>query len=418
MKLDRRDFLRCGLMTGAAATLSTSAFLRTLRAAPGVGGVNLVLIELFGGNDGYNTIVPFGVDGGAYYTLYRGAIAVPENEVLKITGQPIGFHPQMGALKALYDQGRVAIVQGVSYPDSSFSHEVAQRDWHSGTPGVLGQTGWLGRYLGLYPAPAFPYAAELESQLQLVTAGASGFVPAIPYLDDFTFPIDPYHVEDGANRKSTYLALANAAKLAAGRLGSIAGVGADLLQLIDAFQSVPVFNHVGAYPEHGFADTLKLCARLMNSGLGLQIFHCGLGGFDTHADQNVDGYHGNLLEVLSQSIAALHADLSSVNLASTTVFVVFSEFGRTLYQNGSLGCDHGTVNPVLIVGDPVVGHGGVVNPHVSLDPGNLTEANEAVTAVDFRDVFGTVVKRHLGESGANLAAVFPNHTVTDLGFLG
>jgi uncharacterized protein (DUF1501 family) len=188
--------------------------------------------------------------------------------------------------------------------------------------------------------------------------------------------------------------------------------------LIDAFQAVPGFNHVGQYPDHWFADSLKLCARLMNSGLGLQIFHCGIGGFDTHADQNLDGYHGNLLEVLSQSIAALHADLTAANLASSTLFVVFSEFGRTLYQNGSLGCDHGTVNPVLVIGDPILGHGGVVNPHPSLDPGNLTDFSEAQTAIDFRDVFGTIVKRHFGESGANLAAVFPNHTVTDLGFLG
>lgn len=415
MSMNRRDFLRHGLLFVPAATILPQVFVRSLAASPGGAARNVLLVELFGGNDGFNMMVPFGVDGGSYYSEFRPTVGVPEPSVLKVAGSQVGFHPALAGLKAHFDAGRLAVIQGVSYPQPDFSHEVSQRIWHTGVTTGLSAEGWLARYLNLFPAPSFPCAAEILSGLSGLVGGVEGFVPSMTSLSHFSFPIDWWHPQDGSNRRAAYDGMAQANAVEAGALGAMAGTQLGVLDLIDTVATIPEVSYTGSYPEHWFSNSLKLVLRMLNADLGMRVYHLGLGGFDTHDAQNDNDYHTNLLSTLSEGLAALHTDLVALGLDQDTIVVVFSEFGRTVYENGSGGTDHGSVNPVLVLGTGV--NGGFTTPHPSLDPGNLTPWHEPPMVADFRDVFGTLLLRWYGESPATVGQVFPGHATTDLGFL-
>lgn len=419
MALTRRSFLRKGMLAVPALALGPKVLFRSAFAAAGAAPKNLVLVELFGGNDGMNTVVPYGVDGGLYYTEYRPTIGVPEGTLLKVAGHPVGLNPALEKLKAHYDAGRLALVQGVTYPDPSYSHDFSQKIWHTGVPGAPPADGWLARYLNLFPAPPFPCGAELFDKLTPLAQGASSFFPAVSSLDSFVFPYDAYHYEDAANRKATYAAMAAALKSAGGQVGAIAATADGVMSLIDAFAGVPPVSYVGSYPDDSFAEGLKLIVRLLKADLGMRIFHVGYGGFDTHEGQTVDDYHGSLLKLLDDGLDALRTDLVAQGLAQDTLVVVFSEFGRTVYENGSVGTDHGATNCMFVLGESGAVNGGIVTPHPSLDPTTFTADGEPAMSqnADFRNVFGTVLKRWFGASDGDVAVAFPNHAVADLGFV-
>jgi uncharacterized protein (DUF1501 family) len=413
--MTRRGFLKTGVCTLSAAALGPGILLRSVAGAQGAPPRNLLLVELDGGNDGLNTVVPWAVDGGAYYSEYRPTLSVPESSVLKVPGTPVGFHPSLAELKIHYDAGRLAVVQGVSYPNPNFSHDYSMRIWHTGLPASPGQEGWLARYLNLHPTPAFPAALEVFDRRTLLTGETDGFLPAADSFDDVAFPSDGFHPGDAQNRKSAYAAIAAGAESLPDPLGSIAATSSGLLDLIDAFSAIAPVPYVGTYPAGRFGRSLRLVVRLLVGNVGLRIFHLGYGGFDTHDDQNAGGFHAGLLATLSQGLNALHADLVANGLADDTLVVVFSEFGRTVYENGSHGSDHGSVNPVFVFGNGV--NGGFATPHPSLDPGALTPDGEPAMVADFRDVFGTVLLRWLEETPSNLGSILPGHAVSDLGFL-
>jgi len=411
MTFSRRDFFKFMTLPAAAALLSRP-MLRAM-FAPADGGVrNLVLIDLQGGCDGLNMVVPYGLDGGTYYTEFRGSLAIPSGQLLQV-GTGIGLNPTMTKLKSHFDAGRLAIVQGVSYPDPSFSHDVAATIWQSGDLSGFGAQGWLAKHIQSQGGPA-PVGVSVDGNLTLLLSGSGGFVPAFTDIGQFNFPSDPYHSDDADNRRAAYQAVA--AGLAGSPKATLANMSATtggLLDLIDDFSSMPGLTHVGTYPEDNpLADVLKLVAELLNGNLGLRYFHVPYGGWDTHADQESDSYHSDRLGGVSDCMDAFWQDLGAMGMADDTLVVVFSEFGRTCHQNGSKGTDHGTVNPVLILGNGV--NGGLITPHPSMDPDNLTEDNELPMVADFRDVFGTLVTDWLGGSAA---ACFPGYSFTDLAFV-
>jgi len=412
MTFSRRQFLKLAALP-AAATLLTRPMLRAM-FAPANGGVrNLVLVDLRGGCDGLNVVVPFGVNGGTYSSVFRKSLAIPAGLVLPISAE-IGLNPQMTELKGHYDAGRLAIVQGVSYPEPNFSHEVAQTIWQTGDTSGFGAQGWLARHLAAQGGGATPTAVAVEDTLTLLLDGSGGFVPAFTDTGQFVFPSDPYHDEDKANRRAAYEAIASGlAGSSKPGLAAMSATSAGLLELIDAFAAMPGFVHVGAYPaDNSLSDQLRLVAELMNGGLGLRYFHLPYGGWDTHADQEKADYHSQRLGGLSAALHAFWQDLVALGQADNTLVVVFSEFGRTVKQNGSKGTDHGTVNPVLILGNGAVG--GLITPHPSMDPDALTEDGELPMVADYRDVFGTVVQDWLG---GDAALCFPGHALTGLGFV-
>lgn len=417
MSTSRREFLRRSLIVVPATLASSASFVRALRAAPGSTNKNLILIELFGGNDGTNTIIPFGLNGGAYYSEYRPTIGVSESSILKVSGQfanQIGFHPGLAKLKTHFDQGRVNVIHGVTYPNPSFSHEYSARTWATGDLNGLSE-GWLARWLNLYPAPSFPCAADILYYPSYLISGSNSFIPAIESIEELVYPSDDWYPNDTDARKAAFTSIVNAQLGSSTATGTMAKTGKGLVELIDTFATVPEFNHVGVYPEHWFADNAKLVVRLLASNLGMRVFHLGHDGFDTHSDQITDDYHGERLGILSDTIDALHTDLVAMGQDQNTLIVVFTEFGRTIYENGSLGTDHGTVTPVIVMGGGVVG--GFTGNHPSLDPNLLSQYGELEMENDFRNVFGTILKRHFGENQSTIDNIFHGHNVVDLGFL-
>lgn len=415
MQVNRRDFLRRGAVIGSAVAFGPQVFLRPLLARASAAPRNLVVVELIGGNDGLNTLVPFGLNGGAYYGLYRKTIGVPEGKLLKVGGQPVAFHPALAPLKNEFDAGRLAVIHGVSGPMPSFSHTGARRIWLSGDPSGQAGEGWLGRHLAQHPAPPFPSAAELFPGVTQLTAGAPSIVPAIQSLSEFHFPVDPLHPEESLLRRTTFASLAASAQQAGGSLAAIGGASLGVLELIDGFATVPPASGP-AYPNGPFADALKTAARLLASGLGLRLFHLGLTGFDTHTEQDKTGNHSTLLSRLASGLAAFRADLLVKGIESDTLVMVFTEFGRTVFENAGGGTDHGTVAPVLVMGSGV--HGGFVNAHPSLDPAALTaQDHELAPQADFRDVIGSLLMGWLGESPSAAAEILHGYQPADLGFV-
>ncbi len=409
--ISRREFLKRGALLGSAAAVLPSLLVRAVHASPGGSAKNLILIDLGGGNDGLNTLVPYGLDGSTYYSEFRPVLNVPFGQVLDLGGG-LGLNPGLAELKGHFDAGRVAIIPGIGYPNPDFSHEVSEEIWATGDPSRALKTGWLARMLNQFPEPSFPCALDVRSSTSTLFAGSDGFVPAFYGISNFKFPYDSQHWSDKDNRRKAFEDAVNASLASGGGVGTMSDVAVEMLGLIDTLQSVPDFTHVGTYPSHWFATQMKLVARLLNANLGMQIFHLTHGGFDTHSDQELGGYHTGRLQILSQAIDALYADLASIGKAADTLFVVYSEFGRTVYENGSLGTDHGTVNVAFVIGDAV--NGGVVGSHPSMDPGNLDSHEELMRTHDLRDLFGTVASKWYA---ANAGGLFPGYAFTDLGIL-
>lgn len=410
MSLTRRELLKNGLLLAPAGLLWPRTSLASLRAGPTAVPRNLVFVELKGGNDGLNTVVPYGLNGGAYSATYRPTLGVAESDLLKIDDE-IGFNPGLVALWDHFDGGRLAVLQGVSYPAPNFSHAFAQRIWATGDPTGGTPTGWFGRLLAQQGNP-YPRAFDVNSSLTPLFRGSGGFVPSFKSMKDMSFPIDNRHRNDGPVRESAFRGMLLGLGQASGPLGHMAAEGTHLMAVLDAADTIPEYDNVGAYPDASLATDLALVARLIAAGVDLRYHHVQYGGFDTHASQNTNGYHAGKLAVIAESIAAFHQDLVDIGQSRQTLVIVYSEFGRSIYENGSGGCDHGSVGPVLVFGDGV--HGGLATPHPSLDPADLTDENEMAMTTDFRDVFGTLASEWLDVDPAPL---FPGHTVRNLRFV-
>lgn len=414
MVLSRRDLLRRAVFTTPAFVVAPSAMLRFTYGAPAVGAKNIVFIELDGGNDGMNTIVPYGVDAGVYYTIYRPNIAIPESSLLKVNSE-IGFHPALSALKAHFDAGRLAVVQGVSYPNPNFSHDVAGAIFDTGLPTNPNGIGWIGRFVATQAPAAFPLCIESNSnQVDRILNLPGTLSPAIFNVTDFTLPYDGKYSADKTNRRNAYQSIANGMSLAAGNAGAVATTSLELLNLIDTFKSIPPYAAAVTYPaNNSLGKALKLVAKLLKANLGARFFHTKYGGFDTHSEQDKDSYHTKKLQSISEAIQAFYLDLTALGVMDDTLIVVYTEFGRTVYENGSEGTDHGTIIPMFILGNSVAG--GLTTPHPSMNPANLTNQKQPPMTTDVRDVWCTILNKWLNGSTAQ---VFPNYSYNDLGFLG
>ncbi len=400
----RRDFLKRGMFVIPVAATMPGVFVRAAFGGTGSSTKNLILLELEGGNDGLNLVVPYGVNGGAYYSEFRPTIGIPANSVLQLNGS-IGLNPSCLKLKQRYDAGQVAIVNGVGYPQQNFSHEIAQQIWAKGDPSLLSPTGWLARLLNQFPAASFPNSMTAEDGTERAYQGINEFSPAFGWLGAFDFPYDYDHWEDQGNVRAAYEAIVTAQTQAAGSIGTMSSTSKSLLQLIDTINAMPNLNYAGTYTDDYFGDRLKMIARLMNANLGLHVFHVTQWGFDTHSEQETDAYHSTLLGDVFNSVDALMVDLAAMGKLQDTVIVVYSEFGRTVYENGSGGTDHGTINPVIVVGGGV--NGGVKNAHAPMDPNQLDENGELPRQADFRDIFGEIGSKLFGVTKASL---FPGYT--------
>jgi len=415
MPVQRREFLKGGVGL-VAAGLVVPTFLaetvRALEAAPAavpaagprpqvdLGRRILVVVQLAGGNDGLNTLVPY---GDSRYYQARPGLGVPREQVLAIDGA-VGLSPHLGQLKARYDAGQVAVVQGVGYPNPNRSHFRSMDIWQTGVPDQIGKSGWLGRYL---EACACGTDKHLEG---LVMGGVVQksfwteltLVPAIANLAAFQYGSPR---ANPAARSYEVQALRAALAQSRGRpeeeflrqSTQIALDDADVLaQVAQGYQTA------ATYPQSYFAESLKTIAQIIAGDVGTKVFFATLGGFDTHANQVLQ--HQRLLTDLDSSLEAFMQDMERLGRQQDVMVMTFSEFGRRVQENGSGGTDHGTAEPLFILGGGIRGglHGTYPNL-ATLDRGDLEHTT------DFRSVYGSVLQGWLGAPADQiLGGAFPS----------
>jgi len=395
MPYTRRDFLR--VAAGASTLISLGpavpdVLVRAAITAPPQSDRDTVFvaIQLTGGNDGLNTVVPYADDE---YARNRPTLRLPTGQLHKIDSR-LGFHPRMGAFLRLYEDGCLSIVQGVGHPNPDQSHERALRIWHTADPQrPERQTGWLGRVADLAWNPAAADAAAVlvgPIDRPFALNAENVVVPCVRSMENpavCSVPVGTSGITDNTLldflRRSTRRACDQSA-----RIEAVVKTGAGSTD----------------YPSFGLAGNLRTIAQLIRARLGIRIFVVelgggGIGGFDNHANQL--GNHCALLHELAESVAAFVQDLKRDHLLDRALLMTFSEFGRTVRENGRRGTDHGAAAPVFLAGGAT---GGVVGPHpslVDLDNGALR------FHTDFRSVYATVLDRWLGfDSQAVLGARF------------
>jgi len=411
MPISRRDFLMrtSGFVTVSAmvprwAVDGTRFFEESVGAE--LANRTLVVLELAGGNDDLNTVVPY-TDN--LYTQMRSRIGIPAASVLPLDNR-LGLNPVMTGLKSLWDHNRVAIVENVGYPNSSLSHFAARDVWHTADPQLAQRNGWLGRWADRYVAgTGNPLTCTAISQSLPRTLLADNVgVPSFVNLASYQYTTDGSYPGDRNNQIRTFLTQNGAEYEIANSLDELSQVGEDAIASSNVLQTVGTGYVAGAtYPAGTLGAGLLLIAQIINANVGARILYITFGGFDNHATENVD--HDPLLTTVSAGIQAFFADLDAHGKSHDVLLMTWSEFGRRPQDNGSNGTDHGTAAAHFVVGDAVVPgiYGGPPNL-ASLDSnGNRTIVN------DFRAYYGTVLKDWLGaDSAAILGTGYPN-----LGFL-
>jgi uncharacterized protein (DUF1501 family) len=367
----------------------------------------LVLIQLNGGNDGLNTIIP--LDQYTNLTKARSNVIIQDTKVLKLNGvNGTGLHPAMTGLQGLYNDSLLNIVQDVGYPNPNFSHFRSTDIWMSGSDtSESWTTGWMGRYLDSqfpgfpdgYPntgAPD-PPAIQIGSMVSLATMGAS-----VNMGMAITDPSNFYTLVNGttdpvpntpAGRELEFLRImANQTNQYATSIKNAAGKATTLST------KYPTGNNL--------ADQLKIVARLVKGGLKTQVYMVSIGGFDTHSQQvdNSDhsvGSHATLLKNVSDAITAFQDDLKLMGIQDKVAGMTFSEFGRRIMSNGSVGTDHGAAAPLMVFGTGV--QRGIIGANPTI-PGTVTVNDNVPMQYDFRQVYASALQDWFGLSKAEVKA--------------
>jgi len=356
----------------------------------------LVLIQLNGGNDGLNMVIP--IDQYSGLSQVRSNILIPEASVLKLTDYT-GLHPAMSGLQNLYKEGSLGIIQSVGYPNQNRSHFRSTDIWTSASDAnVQLSTGWIGRYLNLnfpdypenFPNPDYPDPLAITLG-NLVSSTCQGTATNYSYALNTSLTIKSMEeTEQAPQENSCYYDELSFIKTTIDQSNHYAE---RLLESIDKG------NNLVEYPsENRLADQLKIVAKLISGGLQTQIYIVNLGGFDTHSqqvesDEHDKGEHATLLGLLSDAISSFSADLKALGITERVAGMTFSEFGRQIRSNNSIGTDHGTAAPVIVFGDCIKADIYGQNPEISGD----SEPQEGVPMLyDFRSVYATFLIDWLG----------------------
>jgi uncharacterized protein (DUF1501 family) len=411
-QLKRRDFLRAGLVFGAgAAGLAAGyaavpdAFARAVYAAKTNGISNdkvLVMVQLAGGNDGLRTVVPL---QDPKLHDYRPRLAAPSVAQALPLNRAFGLNQNLLGVKKLFDQGRVAIVQGVGYPNPVFSHFESIRIWETGDPTRRSINGWLGQL-------AAKQYDTLGHPLTSCACGATDVPGALRDLQaTMTVIQDPknFGFTGGDPVESAVTALYNDTPGIYGALFDTAiATAKDTIATLKTastkYQPMATYSDKAKLvysSKNQLASALQLAAELIVSGTGVKLLHVTLGGFDTHYTEL--NRHDDLMGYFDQAVSAFFQDLDAHGMAGNVLLATWSEFGRRPKENASGGTDHGAASPVLLIGNPVQGglYGGA--PNLSdLDPTGNLKYN-----VDFRSVYQEILSSHLGADAKDvLGATF------------
>lgn len=362
--MDRRSFLTHVAASGAV--IATPRLVRAASDSRVTGAPTVVLIHLFGGNDGLNTVIPY---QDPQYRRLRPTIAVPDNQIRKVHGE-LGFHPSLAGFQSLWERERLAVVNGVGYPQPSYSHFRSTEIWHSGLPDGLPKSGWLGRVIDANPKQRPIRAIALARERPLALQSSRPGVVTLTSFEQFRIPAE---LEAAAKLYEKQ----NGAK---GALGQVARAGAGALKAAKKIAALK--THRGP-PYGALGNRLRQVLALLKADVDLEAIQLGYGGFDTHANQA--GSHANLLAQVGSSLSTYQRVLDDLGIADRVLTIVFSEFGRRPGENRSGGTDHGSAGPMFVVGKRV--RPGMHGAQPSLD--DLDRGNLKYTT-DFRAVYGAV----------------------------
>jgi uncharacterized protein (DUF1501 family) len=428
MAITRREFLKSSAAAAAALTVPHPLF-RAMAHAAGPTGAIVVILQLEGGNDGLNMVVPIDGPQRALYETARPNLQIDPTLLLPVDDDPVtgfglGLHPSMTELHALYGAGRVAVVNGVGYATQSLSHFRSEDIWFGGiSSSQLYADGWFGRYLD----DAFPgqlVTLDSDSELSPIFFCTDCNVLAIKSLSQFVIPDDPLYPDLADKKTMLQTAYADEAVSPSGVQLQIGVSGDALLSKMDDYAQVST-----SWSSNLNALTGSLAARLKQvasvirfdnampppaSPTGARFFHVRIGGFDTHTNQGaLAGRQADLLAQVSKAVKAFYDDMVALGVANKVLLMTFSEFGRRVAENGgptTAGTDHGAAAPLFVVGNGVVaapGGGHVFGRVPALDAGLLDGGRNLAYHTDFRRVYATVIDKWLnGDSAAVLGGAF------------
>jgi uncharacterized protein (DUF1501 family) len=400
-QLKRRDFLRAGLVFGAGASglaagyaAVPDAFARAVYAAKNQGITNdhvLVMIQLAGGNDGLRTVIP--LQDPKLHDLRPKLADMSVGQALPITSD-FGLNQNLKGIKSLWDQGKVAVVEGVGYPKPTFSHFESIRIWETGDPTRRQVDGWLGRTL----------AQAYDSFGHPLTGCACGATDVPGALRDLqaTLTVINNQKQFGFTGGSEVEAAVGALyKATPGIYGALFDTAiATARETISTLRSSEAaYQPKAQYSDNAklvyssknqLAAALQLAAELITTGTGVKLLHVTLGGFDTHYTEL--NRHDDLMGYLDQAVSAFYQDLNAHGVADKVLVATWSEFGRRPKENASGGTDHGAAAPVLLIGNPV--KGGIYGQAPSLT--DLDPTGNLKFSVDFRSIYQEILGGHLG----------------------
>ena len=385
--ISRRKFLK--LTTGAVAVGAAANFLTLDEIAEAAinrplaaGTPILVLVTLYGGNDGLNTVIPF---KDPVYFSARPEISYKAETMLPLDAE-LALNPSMSGIKSLWDQKKVAIIRGVGYPKPDRSHFSSMAKWQSASPEKNINSGWLGRWLDSQPEDPM-LAISLGSVLPPMLAGNRISGSALPLgglvIPKGTFASQCIQLSKPARADSQLMAAA------ATSMRNLFSVSSSIQPVLNSPAPVavdlPTVNGGNAGGDSNLSQQLDVVAKLIAAGSPTKVWSVSLGGFDTHA--NEANAQAALLGVVSSGITRFMSQLKSTTRSNDVTVVVYSEFGRRVKGNASQGTDHGTSGPMFVIGEKV--NGGFYGDQPSLT--KLIDGDLAVTT-DFRDVYATILE--------------------------
>ena len=431
----RREFLRTTVL-GGALSWTVPAFLSNTFSAmqaqaadsatqivDGRDGAILVVLQMAGGNDGLNTVVPFAND---YYRKARPKLGIAANDVLKLD-DAVGFHPSLTGFKALYDSGNLGVVQGVGYPNPNRSHFRSTEIWQTASDSEkFEKYGWIGRYfdnacagcdptVGISVGNQMPqaFAAKTPEGVSLqnpqnyrfIAGGGRGAAASEQSYRKLNEPEPDMGMDPATDPGSGAGTGGGVDANSGGTIGAISGATPHTGSALDFLERTAMdaqvssdkilaisnkVNNQATYPGSQLANSLKLVARLIGGGLPTRIYYVSQGGYDTHTNQA--GTQQRLLKDLGDSVKAFTDDLKKQGNMERVLVMTFSEFGRRVAENANAGTDHGAAAPLFVVGNKV--KAGLLGKYPSLAPQDLFEGDIKYN-VDFRTVYAGILETWL-----------------------
>jgi uncharacterized protein (DUF1501 family) len=413
----RREFLRSTVLGGALSwtvpaflantfsVLHADAAQKATQVATGRDSTILVVLQMAGGNDGLNTVVPFSNDD---YRRARPRIAMSEKDVLKIN-DAVGFHSNLAGFKDLYDSGRLSVIQGIGYPNPNRSHFRSTEIWQTACDSEkIEAYGWLGRYFDNTCSGCDPtVAVNIGRQMPQAFAAKSPKGVSLDSPQNYRF-ISSEKSKPGemSSAEESYRKLnepdGEMVENSGGTVGTLHGATQHTGSALDFLERTALdaqvssdkiraianrFDNQATYPPSQLGNSLKLVAKLIGGGLPTRVFYISQGGYDTHTNQT--NTHERLLKELGDSVKAFVEDMKAQGNLSRVLVMTFSEFGRRVAENASSGTDHGAAAPMFIVGEKV--KAGLLGKYPSLAPADLFQG-DLKYQVDFRSVYAGVLE--------------------------